>query len=103
MMDLVRSWVMANRIEIYHTIYQVLADGVAEIVAPDPPITLPALVITGDEDYGNGPEMTHAIAAEIPEAQALILPGLRHMALAEDPDAVNRPVRAFLDKNLARA
>ncbi len=103
MMDLVRSWVMANRIEIYHTIYQVLADGVAEIVAPDPPIKLPALVITGDEDYGNGPEMTHAIAAEIPGAEALILPGLRHMALAEDPDAVNRPVRAFLDKNLARA
>lgn len=99
-MDLVRSWVTANRIKIYHTIYRVLADGVAEIVAPDPAINRPALVITGDEDYGNGPEMTHAIAAEIPGAEALILHGLRHMALAEDPGAVNGPVRAFLDKHL---
>lgn len=101
-MDLVRAWVTANPIEIYHTIYRVLADGVAEIVAPDPPIACPALVITGDEDYGNGPEMTHAIAAEIPGAQALVLRGLRHMALAEDPGAINGPIRVFLDEWLAR-
>lgn len=53
--------------------------------------------MTGDQDYGNGPEMTHAIAAEIPGAQTLILPGLRHMALMEDPAALNIPLRAFLD------
>lgn len=102
-MDLVRSWVTANPKEIYHTIYSVLADGVAEIVAPDPPITRPTLVITGDEDYGNGPEMTRAIAAEISGAETLILPGLRHMALAEDPPAINGPMRAFLDKNLSQS
>ena len=97
MMDLVRQWVMANHKDVYHTIYRVLADGLDEIIAPDPPITCPALVITGDEDFGNGPEMTRAIAAEIPGAEALILPGLRHMALAEDPDAVNAPILRFLD------
>ena len=97
MMDKVRHWVMANDKAIYHTIYQVLADGVDEIVRPDPPISCPALVITGDEDFGNGPEMTHDIAAEIADAKTVILPGLRHMALAEDPDAVNTPVRRFLD------
>ena len=102
-MDLVRSWVTANRQEVYHTIYRVLADGVAEIVAPDPPIACPALVVTGDEDYGNGPEMTRAIAAEIGGAEALILPGLRHMALAEDPASINEPLRAFLDRHLAAA
>ena len=71
-----------------------------EITAPIPPLSCPALVITGDEDYGNGPEMTRAIAAEIAGAQALILPGLRHMALAEDPPAVNRPVTDFLTQVL---
>jgi len=96
MMDTVRGWVTANDIAIYHTIYRVLADGVDEIVAPSPAVTCPALVITGDEDYGNGPEMAHAIAAEIRGATALVLPGLRHMALAEDPGAVNGPLRAFL-------
>lgn len=97
MMDTVRDWVTANDPAIYHTIYRVLAEGIDEIVAPTPPITCPALIITGDQDYGNGPDMTHAIAAEIPGAQALILPGLRHMALAEAPEAINRPVRQFLD------
>jgi len=98
MMETVRRWVKANQEEIYHTIYRVLAEGIDEIVAPIPAITCPTLVITGDEDYGNGPEMAGAIAAEIPGAKALVLPGLRHMALAEDPEAVNRPIRYFLDK-----
>lgn len=98
MMETVRGWVTANNKAIYHTIYRVLAEGIDEIVAPNPSITCPALVITGDEDYGNGPEMTRAIAAEIPGAKALILPGLRHMALAEAPEAVNKPIRQFLDE-----
>ncbi|MEP4199267.1 MAG: alpha/beta fold hydrolase [Aliishimia sp.] len=97
MMQTVRGWVMANDIAIYHTIYSVLADGIDEIVAPSQPITSPTLVITGDEDYGNGPDMTHAIAADIPGAQVVILKGLRHMALAENPEALNTPLRAFLD------
>ncbi|WP_299356861.1 alpha/beta fold hydrolase [uncultured Shimia sp.] len=100
LMDLVRSWVTANPITVYHTIYRVLADGIDEITAPVPPISCPTLVITGDEDFGNGPEMTHAIAAEIAGAETLILPGLRHMALAEDPAAINQPIRSFLDKNI---
>jgi pimeloyl-ACP methyl ester carboxylesterase len=98
MMDLVRSWVLANDIAIYHTIYRVLADGIDEITVPDPAIACPALVITGDEDFGNGPDMTRAIAAEIAGAETCILPGLRHMALAEDPAAVNTPLRGFLDR-----
>ncbi len=99
MMDRVRGWVLANDIEVYHTIYRVLAEGVGEIVTPDPALSLPVLVLTGDADYGNGPEMTHAIAAEIVGAEAVILPGLRHMALVEDPEAVNGSLRAFLDRN----
>lgn len=98
MMETVRGWVTANDIKIYHTIYAVLAEGIDEIVAPTLPISCPTLVITGDEDYGNGLEMTQAIASEIHGAKALILKGLRHMALAEDPDAVNAPMRAFLDQ-----
>ena len=96
-MRTVRGWVTANRQEVYHHIYRVLAEGIDEIVAPVPPLSCPALVITGDQDFGNGPEMTHAIAAEIDGAEVVTLPGLRHMALAEDPAAINRPLRRFLD------
>ena len=98
MMETVRGWVTANDVNIYHTIYRVLAEGIDEIVSPSPAITCPALVITADKDYGNGPEMARAIAAEIPGATSLVLPGLRHMALAEDPEAVNKPLRTFLDR-----
>lgn len=100
LMQLVRSWVLANDPAIYPTIYRVLADGIDEITDPATRLTIPALVLTADEDFGNGPEMTEAIASEIEGGTSLILPGLRHMALAEDPDAVNRPVRAFLDRVL---
>lgn len=97
MMDTVRRWVLANRNQVYHKIYRVLAEGLDEIVAPTPPLSCPTLVITGDKDFGNDPEMARAIAAEITGAETLILPGLRHMAFAERPDAVNLPVRRFLD------
>lgn len=100
-MDLVRRWVLANDIVIYHRNYRVLADGIDEIIAPRPPITAPTLVITGDEDLGNGPEMARAIAAEIDGAETLILKGLRHMALAEDPDATTGPLLDFLDRKLS--
>ena len=99
-MDLVREWVLSNDITIYHRNYRVLADGIDEIVAPTPAIIAPTLVVTGDEDFGNGPEMTRAIANEIVGAETLILKGLRHMALAEDPDAINRPFIAFLERHL---
>ena len=97
MMALVRSWVTANDIDVYHTIYGVLAEGVDEIVAPQPALKCPTLVITGDEDYGNGPDMSKAIGNEIAGSEVVVLRGLRHMALAEDPDAINQPLRCFLD------
>lgn len=102
LMGLVRSWVLANDPTSYPAVYRVLAEGIDEIVEPDPPICCPALVLTGEGDHGNGPEMTQAIAAEIVGAETVILPTLRHMALAEDPGAVNGPLRAFLDRATAR-
>ncbi|MFN4142389.1 alpha/beta fold hydrolase [Aestuariivirga sp.] len=95
-MDEVRGWILANRREVYAPIYQVLVDGVTELVAPTPPIACPALVMTGDEDYGNSPEMSRAIAAEIPGSELVILPGLRHMALAEAPDLFTATLAGFL-------
>ena len=97
LMNKIRQWVMANRKEVYHTIYKVLATGIDEIVKPSPALICPSLIITGDQDFGNGPEMAFAIAAEIPGAKTLVLPALRHMALAEAPKAVNKPIRDFLD------
>lgn len=100
LMDLTRQWVLANDPKVYPKLYRILANGVDEVSAPQPPITAPTLVLTGDEDHGNSPEMSAAIATEIPRSRLVILKGLRHMALAEDPPAVNRPVRDFLTEVL---
>ena len=98
MMDEVRRWILANRKDVYAPIYQVLVDGVTELVAPRPPIAAPTLVMTGEEDYGNSPAMSRAIAAEIPGSRLVILPGLRHMALAEAPEMFNAELLAFLSQ-----
>ena len=95
--ELVRTWVLANDEQVYPAIYQVLANGVAELIAPTPALSCPTLVMTGDEDFGNPPAMSHAIAGEISGSRTVILPGLRHMALAEDPERVNEVLLSFLD------
>ncbi|MEM6577083.1 MAG: alpha/beta hydrolase [Pseudomonadota bacterium] len=100
MMAQVRAWVLANSPDVYPRNYAVLAHGVAEITQPDIALPHPALVMTAEEDWGNSPDMTRAIAEAMPNAEAVILPGLRHMALVENPAAVNQPVRRFLDHHL---
>ena len=97
-MDEVRRWILANRKDVYAPIYEVLVDGVTELVAPSPPIAVPTLVMTGDEDYGNSPAMSRAIAAEIPGSELVILPGLRHMALAEAPELFNASLLSFMSR-----
>jgi pimeloyl-ACP methyl ester carboxylesterase len=98
MLNLIRSWVMKNDPEVYPKIYEVLASGLDEITAPTPEISCPVLVITADEDFGNGPKMSEAIASEIPNSNLIILNGLRHMALAEAPKVVNEPINDFLNQ-----
>lgn len=98
LLNVVRNWVMKNDPKIYPTIYEVLATGLVEITSPIPKISCPTLIITANEDFGNGPEMAYAIAKEIPKSQVLILKGLRHMALAEAPDTVNKPIEKFLNE-----
>ena len=92
----VRDWVLANDPANYAACRWVLANGVVELIRPDPPITLPTLVMTAEHDSGSTPAMSEAIAGEIPGARAIIVPGLRHMGLVEDVAAFTDPVMEFL-------
>jgi len=71
---------------------------VDELIAPVPPIDVPTLVMTGDEDFGNHPAMSVAIANEIERADLVVLNGLRHMAMMEAPDIFNRHLVNFINK-----
>ena len=94
--ELVRRWITSNDPDSFSRIYPVLAEGDVEIARGLERIACPALVMTGEDDPGNTPAMSRAMAGLIPGARLVILPGLRHMALAESPPAINEPLSSFL-------
>ena len=98
---LIRRWITSNDPGDFSRIYPVLAEGDVEIARGLERIACPTLVMTGEDDPGNTPAMSRAMAGLIPGARLVILPGLRHMALAESPAAVNEPLCAFLREVLA--
>lgn len=99
-MNMVRDAILANDPKVYPDIYRVLALGDEEIATAITDIKCPTLVMTGDEDFGNSAEMSIKMGEMIPNAETVILPGLRHMAMAEDPNAFNGPLLSFLERNL---
>jgi 3-oxoadipate enol-lactonase len=96
----VQRWIMANDPEVYPAIYRVLAEGDGELAQAIAAIRCPTLVLTGGEDHGNSPNMAKRMAALIPGARAEIIPGLKHMGLAEDPAAFNSLLVPFLEEAL---
>jgi 3-oxoadipate enol-lactonase len=99
-LDQVRTWVTGNDAAVYPALYRLLADADIGLETSIAGIGCPALVLTGEEDAGNSPQMAQRMAALIPDARLAILPGLRHMALAEDPAAVNDVLVPFLRDTL---
>lgn len=97
---LVRAWRGQADAESYAQTAWVLAHGVRELIAPDPPVSVPALVMTCENDSGSTRHMSRDIAAEIAGAQTLIVPHLQHLGLMENPDAFTDPIRAFLAKGV---
>jgi len=97
----VRDIVLANDRANYAAHRQVLAEGVRELIVPEPPITAPTLVMTCERDSGSTPAMSHAIAHETPGAETLIVPELRHLGLIEQPRLFSQPVQDFLNRVLA--
>lgn len=95
----VRDWVTSNDETVYPSAYRLLACGDVGLEDAISGIACPVLVLTGEEDYGNSPEMARQMAGVFPDSAVAILPGLRHMALAEDPDAVNAILVPFLAEN----
>jgi pimeloyl-ACP methyl ester carboxylesterase len=61
-------------------------------------IACPALIVTGEEDPGSSPAMARRLADAIAGARCLILPGMRHLALMEAPEAVTNPLIDFLEQ-----
>jgi pimeloyl-ACP methyl ester carboxylesterase len=61
-----------------------------------PRIACPTLVMTGELDAWSPPAQHEAIAAAIPNAELVIVPGAGHMLQLEAPDAVNQAIARWL-------
>lgn len=94
----VRDWRGQVDVESYAQTAWVLANGVRELIAPDPPITIPTLVMTCENDSGSTPQMSRDIATEITGSKTVIIPHLQHLGLMEDPDAFTTPILDFIRK-----
>lgn len=70
--------------------------GRPEVESLLPTITCPTLVMTGAEDSWSGPAQHEKIAAAIPNAELVIVPGSGHMLMAEAPEAVNAAIADWL-------
>ncbi|MGC6517055.1 MAG: alpha/beta fold hydrolase [Candidatus Puniceispirillaceae bacterium] len=92
----VRATVLANDPQNYADHRFVLANGVLELIRPEPAISCPALVMTCAHDSGSTVAMSEAIASEIKGAQIVIIPDLQHLGLLEQPASFLTHIKAFL-------
>jgi pimeloyl-ACP methyl ester carboxylesterase len=60
-------------------------------------ITVPTLVIWGDEDRLVAPDLAPFVAAEIPDSRLLVLPHVGHVAMMEQPEPCARAELALLE------
>src|SRR5437867_13204718 len=61
-------------------------------------VRVPTLVIGGERDRLAPPEHCATIAAAMRDAELWIAPGCTHLALVEDPVAVNARIERFVER-----
>ena len=59
-------------------------------------ISLPTLIIVGEEDPGTPVSSAQAIQERIAESRLVILPSARHLSNVEQPEAFNAALLGFL-------
>jgi pimeloyl-ACP methyl ester carboxylesterase len=69
-------------------------DATGELAA----ITVPTLVIAGEDDAQSPPDVARAMQAAIPGAELVVLPRAAHLSNMEAPEEFNAAVSDFLDR-----
>ncbi len=95
----VRSGVLSNDLSSYTQCRHVLANGVIELIRPDPSISVPTLIMTCENDSGSTPAMANAIGQEIKGSEVVVIPDLKHLGLLEEPELFISSLKNFLDRH----
>ncbi|MEX2297487.1 MAG: alpha/beta hydrolase, partial [Dongiaceae bacterium] len=59
-------------------------------------VTVPTLILTGENDGGCNPRLNKLIDAAMPNSELVVLPNYRHSILVEAPVEVNAALIRFL-------
>lgn len=94
-----RRVLLANSVDSYLHAYEVFATADAEIGLELESIDRPSLAVTGELDPGSSPDMTRRLAAAIPGAEAVVVPGARHMLPVEQPGELARIIHHFIEES----
>lgn len=94
-----KAKVLSNHAPSYSRCYRLFGEGDNVVYDQLSCISCPTLVTTGELDPGSTPAMSHALAARIPSATAVILPNARHMMPVENASEVNALLAQFISVN----
>src|SRR6202007_1869679 len=59
-------------------------------------VTVPALVVVGEQDEATPPPMSHELAAGLPDARLKIISGCAHVPQVQAPDVFLETIADFL-------
>ncbi|MFC9333181.1 alpha/beta fold hydrolase [Arthrobacter sp. NPDC057009] len=94
-----RRTLEANDVGSFVHAYRVFALGDAVIGPELGNIQVPTLAVTGELDPGSTPEMTQRLAAAVPGAKSLVVPGARHMLPVQDADVLAGAINDFIQES----
>lgn len=85
-------------LEIHPAGLRAMARSLAEADLRDilPRITVPTLLLYGDEDVRAPLTLAQALHGKIPASRLVVMPGVGHMSSVEAPERFNAEVRSFL-------
>jgi magnesium chelatase accessory protein len=75
------------------TLGMMAAWDLAPLVRDLPTVAVPVTLVVGTEDRAVPPSQADTVAARLPDASIVRLPGLGHLAHEEDPQAVAKLIR----------
>ncbi|KAA0092649.1 alpha/beta fold hydrolase [Mycolicibacterium sp. P1-18] len=93
-----RNTLLANDRRSFVNCYRVFATGDADVAPHLGDVVAPSLAVTGELDPGSTPEMTHRLAAAIPDCKAVVVPHARHMLPVEYPGELAELVSSFVER-----
>ena len=94
--DQVRSIITGNQVS------GIIGDLMAMEERPDstpllPTVTMPTLVIVGEDDAASPPDEVKEMSRHVPEATFVVIPGAGHLSNMENPESFTAAIRTFLD------